>query len=160
MTTLRIANRIWNTATEQWDKWTGQVTLPPEQVQTDALTNTELRASPLEVTGSLTIDPPALQQTADDYQTGEILPDQTGVGGVLIFTFSEPVQNLWVYAIAADPDTQGEVRVDPFGGTPSASLGIPVAFGGITPIPTVATVVRVFAGNGIRVTVYGNRRLG
>lgn len=155
------------------------VILPAAQVQTDALTDAELRAlpvvvdtqldqpltdlqlraAPIEVTGSLTIDPPALQQVADDYQTGEILPDQIGVGGVLTFTFSAPVQNIWVYAVnPLAPDDLGEVRVDPFGGTPTASLGIPVALGGITPIPTTATVVRVLAPNGVRVTVYGNRR--
>jgi hypothetical protein len=186
MTTLRIATRFFNPSTGEWERLEGEngrakVVLPSEQVQTnaltydeltssplvvdtglttqtDALTDAQLRAAPLEVTGALTIDPPALQQVADDYQTGEILPDQIGTGGVLTFTFNEPVQNLWVYAIAANPDTQGEVRVDPFGGAPSASLGIPVAFGGITPIPTTASIVRVFAATGIRVTVYGNRR--
>lgn len=131
-------------------------TQPVNVTETVGLTNAQLRSAPIEVTGSLTIDPPDLQQVADDYQTGEILPDQIGNGGVLDFTFSAPVQNLWVYAVR--DDDSGEVRVDPFGGTPSANLGIPVAFGGITPIPTTATVVRVFAETGVRVTVYGNRR--
>lgn len=127
--------------------------------QKNALTDAELRASPVEVTGNLTITPPALQQVADDYNTGEILPDQTGAGGVLTFTFTSPVQNIWIYAV--NPlalDDLGEVRVDPFGGNPTSTFGIPVSFGGITPIPVVATTIKVFAQVGVRVTVYGNRR--
>lgn len=96
---------------------------------------------------------------ADDYQTGEILPDQTGIGGVLTFTFSTPVQNMWVYAVRPiDLAADGEVRADPFGGAPSATFGIPISLGAITPIPAVATSIKIFAAAGVRVTVYGNRR--
>jgi murein DD-endopeptidase MepM/ murein hydrolase activator NlpD len=103
--------------------------------------------------------PEDVQPVADDYQTGEILPDQTGSGAALVFTFSAPVQNIWVNAVnPLDLTDVGEVRVDPFGGTPSATLGIPVGFGSLTPIPATLTTVRVFAGVGVRVTVYGNRR--
>lgn len=114
---------------------------------------------PLYVAGSLSVTPVDLQQVADDYQTGEILPDQSGIGGVLTFTFSAPVQNLWVYAVnPLDLTDSGEVRVDPYGGIPSASLGIPVAFGGGFPISATTSSVKVFAPINTRVTVYGNRR--
>lgn len=123
------------------------------------LTDTQLRAAPVEVTGNLTITPPDLQQVADDYQAGEILPDQSGNGGVLTFTFAASVQNIWVYAVnPLDLTATGEVRVDPFGGTPSASTGIPVSYGGGFPIPIVTSSVKVFAPVGSRVTIYGNRR--
>lgn len=133
--------------------------LPSNQVQVDALTDAQLRATPVPVTGTLTVEPAALQQVADDYQTGEILPDQVGAGSVLTFTFSAPVQNIWVYAVdPSDLTASGEVRVDPYGGTPSASLGIPVSFGGGFPISATTSAVKVFAPSGVRVTVYGNRR--
>jgi hypothetical protein len=78
---------------------------------------------------------------------------------VLVFTFASPVQNVWVYAVnPLDLTDAGEVRADPFGGTPSATLGIPISFGSITPLPVVTSTVRVFAGLGVRVSVYGNRR--
>lgn len=113
--------------------------------QLDALTDAELRASAVVV--------------SDDYQTGEILPDQTGANNVLTFTFASPVQNVWVYAIdVTDPTLSGEVRVDPFGGTPSANLGIPVSYGGGFPIPFTGDTVRIFAPANARVTIYGNRR--
>ena len=96
---------------------------------------------------------------ADDFASGEVLADQTGAGAALMFVFSAAVQNVWVYAVnPSDLSEAGEVRVDPFGGTPSATLGIPVAFGGGFPIPATTSSVKVYAENGIRVTVYGNRR--
>lgn len=96
----------------------------------------------------------------DDYAQGEILPDQTAVAdGVLTFEFSEPVQNIWAYAVLeGNAEALGEVRVDPYGGSPSGTFGIPVSFGSITPIPAIAQTVRVWAQDGVRVTVYGNRR--
>lgn len=95
----------------------------------------------------------------DDFPTGEILADQTGAGAALTFMFSAVVQTAWVYAVdPADLTASGEVRVDPFGGTPTASLGIPVPFGGSFPIPVTTSSVKVFADTGVRVTVYGNRR--
>lgn len=102
---------------------------------------------------------PIPQEVKDDFPTGEILADQTGAGAALTFTFAAPVQALWVYAVdPADLTASGEVRADPFGGTPTASLGIPVPFGGSFPIPVTTSSVKVFAASGIRVSVYGNRR--
>lgn len=95
----------------------------------------------------------------DNYSLGEILEDQTGAGAALTFTFSAAVQTVWVYAVdPADLTASGEVRIDPFGGTPTASLGIPVPLGVGFPIDIVASSVKVFAAADIRVTVYGNRR--
>lgn len=100
-----------------------------------------------------------LLASTDDFPAGEVLPDQTGSNSVLTFTFSADVHTIWVYAIDANDDTAaGEVRTDPFGGVPTATLGIPVAFGGGFPIPVITGEVKIYAGDGVRVTVYGNRR--
>lgn len=102
---------------------------------------------------------PIPQEVKDDFLTGEILADQTGAGAALTFTFSAVVQTVWVYAVdPADLTATGEVRVDPYGGTPTASLGIPVGFGGGFPIGVTTSAVKVFAASGVRVTVYGNKR--
>lgn len=59
MTTLRMATRAYNPATLQWEVVEGDsghmhVKLPPEQLQTDALTDAELRAAPVAVATGLT----------------------------------------------------------------------------------------------------------
>src|SRR5919108_4879151 len=51
------------------------------------------------------------QPVRDDYQTGEILADQTGAAGVLTFTFSAPVQLVVVDANGTATDL---ARADPF----------------------------------------------
>lgn len=108
--------------------------------QLDALTDTQLRASPVDV--------------SDDYALGEVLPDQTGANNVLTFTFSQPVVSFWV-AVVGDA---GYVKIDHYGGTPSASSGIPVGAGGVLPIPEPTTSVKVFAPTGLVVTLWGQRR--
>lgn len=106
------------------------------------LTDTQLRASEVEV--------------RDDYQGGEVLADQTGAGAVLTFTFSSPVQLVLVHAYSA---TAADLaRVDPFGGTPSASAGIRALNDVPTFVPVTATTVRVFAPTGMEVSVSGFRR--
>lgn len=114
--------------------------LPAEQVQVDALTNAQLRASPVPV--------------GDDYASGELLEDQVGANNVLVFTFSQPVASFWV----APQGLSGTCKIDHYGGEPSATRGIPVDAGGALPIPEPATVVRVFTPTGLRVTVWGQRR--
>lgn len=95
----------------------------------------------------------------DEFASGEILPDQISTGGVLEFNFTFAVQTLWVYAVLTDNlDAVGEVRVDPFGGTPAINLGIPVSYGAGFPISVITSSVRVSAPSGVRVTIYGNRR--
>ena len=101
---------------------------------------------------------PDSQPVADDYATGEILADQTGPG-VLTFTFSFPVVALWVYAVdPTDIAAGGEIRVNPFGGTPSNSIGMPVPLGAAFPLTVTTSSVRVYAEDGIRVSVTGYRR--
>lgn len=102
-------------------------------------------------------------RVADDYAAGAVLADQTAGdvvdgGEVLTFTFSEPVAP-WVYAAdPADLDADGEIRVDPFGGSPSASLGIPVRYGAGYPLQVETLTVRVWAPAGVRVTAWGPAR--
>lgn len=97
-------------------------------------------------------------QVKDDYQVGEILADQSGVGGVLNFDFSNPVDFIWVTDIGAT--TTNISRVDPFGGTPSSSLGIPVFNATPTPINVTParTRIQVYAPSGSTITMYGYRR--
>lgn len=140
-----------------------EITLPPVEValpdhyplpalqvdelrpQTDGLTDGQLRASAVGV--------------ADDFASGEVLPDQIGANSVLTFTFSEQQAMAWVYAVnPADLSEQGEVRVHPFGGVPSASYGIPVPFGAGFPVTSPMVSFEVFAPAGIRVTVIGYKR--
>lgn len=94
----------------------------------------------------------------EDFALGEVLDDQvgdTGVnGGVLEFTFSEPVIGFWVAAMGE----YGVVKVDHYGGTPSNTRGIPVEVGGQLPIMEPATTVKVYAPDGVVVTVWGHRR--
>lgn len=90
----------------------------------------------------------------DDYAAGEVLDDQTGTGAVLDYTFSVPVVSFWVAAQGGS----GVVKVDHYGGVPSASRGIPISVGGVLPIPEPANLVRIFAPPGITVTVWGQRR--
>lgn len=129
--------------------------LPAAQVTaltppTNGLTNTQLRATPVPVSGF-----PADQKVHDDYQSGEVLEDQTGAGGVLLFTFSAPVQLVVVDANGAVTDV---ARADPFGGTPTATRG--VACRDETPayMPVATSAVRVFTPVGMAVSVAGYRR--
>lgn len=108
--------------------------------QKDALTNSELRASPVSV--------------KDDYALGEVLPDQNGSNNVLTFTFSQPVVSFWV----AVTGTTGTVKVNHYGQTPSPTNGIPIGAGGVLPIPEPATTVLVYAPTGLTVTIWGQRR--
>lgn len=89
--------------------------------------------------------------TADVFTAGEVLADQTGAGAVLTFTFANPMQQIWVTC------SGGIVRVDPFGGTPSVSAGIPVADGAMVPFIIQATVVKVYAPTSVVVSVWGYR---
>lgn len=95
----------------------------------------------------------------DDYSGGEILADQTGAGAALTFTFSAAVDAVWVYAVdPADLTATGEIRVDPFGGTPTSSFGVPVPYGSAFPLTAPMTTLKVYAESGARVTVVGYRR--
>lgn len=116
--------------------------LPATQPVSGPLTDTQLRAGKVAV--------------RDDYQTGEVLPDQTGAGGVLTFTFASAVHLVVVDANGAAADV---ARADPFGGTPDAATGIPCRDETPTFMPVTTSAVEVFAPAGMTVSCYGYRRV-
>ena len=83
------------------------------------------------------------------FRSGEVLSDQTGVGGVLTFTFSQEMDLIWVRT-----DDGDACRVDPFGGTPTANRGIQCDTGVVTPINFSTTTLKIYAANGY-VKVWG-----
>ncbi len=91
---------------------------------------------------------------ADDYQAGECLDDQTGAGAVLTFTFAAPVSMVVVEAVGADQTA----RVDPFGGTPTATKGLRAGDAVPLYLPVVCTSVKVFAPSAMVVSLSGFRR--
>jgi hypothetical protein len=113
----------------------------------------------------------------DDYYSAEYLPDQTNTNptsSVLTFSFSSPVQLVWVFMRGASINDEGRVTVgvdsgttdgtpvpgvtDPVVQTPSQNTGTVLQDQTPTPITVVANSVKVFAPVGARVTVYGYRR--
>lgn len=96
------------------------------------------------------------QKTHDDYQSGETLPDQTGSGGVLTFTFSSPVHLVVVDASGTATDI---ARADPFGGTPTSSQGVVCRDETPTFIPVQTSSIKIFAPTGMLVSVVGYRRI-
>lgn len=132
--------------------------------QTDGLTDAELRATPVPVSGTVTAagtQTDALTDTelraaevpvSDDYTGGEVLPDQTGSGSALTFTFTDPVK-----LVVVQPSEDG-CRADPFGGTPSDTTGIPLVTDVPNFIPVTTSAVKVYAPAGADVTVWGFTR--
>lgn len=114
--------------------------------QTDALTDGELRASDVAVT----LDGEVVTNQ-DRFTDGEVLTDQTGTEGVLTFTFSSPVDLVWVLS------SGGDSRSDPFGGDPSATAGIPCVDGNQQPLTVTTSSVKVYAPQGAVVHVWGYR---
>lgn len=92
----------------------------------------------------------------DDFQAGEVLPDQVGTEGISTFTFSSPVNLVVIDASGAETDV---ARADPFGGMPTQSLGIPCRNETPTFLPVITTQVRVWAPDGMVMSVYGYRRV-
>ncbi len=107
------------------------------------LTDTQLRASA-----------PAVR---DDYQAGQVLADQSGANAVLTFTFAQVVNQVWINADGGAAST-AVCRADPFGGTPSSVLGIPVYNQAATPLLVNATLVKIYAPSGQVVSVWGYYR--
>lgn len=94
----------------------------------------------------------------DDYQAGEILADQAGAAAVLTFTFANAVDFIWVTDVGTV--TTNVSRVDMLGGTPSATLGVPVFNQAQTPISVTParTTIKVYAPVGTTISMYGHRR--
>lgn len=90
---------------------------------------------------------------ADDYQTFEALADQVGAGGVLTFTFSAAVNLVVVHAVGASQIARAATTQ-----TPTASLGARCPDDAPTYLPVTTTAVKVFAPNGMTVSVWGYRR--
>ena len=88
---------------------------------------------------------------SDVFLGGQALPDQSSTGSVLTFTFASPVHLIWV------KPTGGTCRVDPFGGVPTSSTGIPCDDGIPNPLTVKTTAVQVFAASGVAVAVWGYR---
>lgn len=118
------------------------------RLQTDALTNAQLRAAPV--------------QTQDDYSGDALTDAQPGADGVLTFT----VPALALVAVDVDPvDLQDSLQylclatVD--GSAPSATRGWRCRSGQTTflPVPCAGGVVKVWAPVGVSVSVQGGVRL-
>jgi hypothetical protein len=91
---------------------------------------------------------------ADDYANGEVLATQIGANAVITFNFSFPVNYLTV-----ESDGYGLVaRADPFGGTPSSTLGVPCRHQTPQSFKIITDVVRVYAPTSANITVWGFRR--
>lgn len=93
---------------------------------------------------------------SDQYANGEVLADQTGAGAVLTFTFANTMDLIWVRDTGAV--TTNVSRVDPFGGTPSASAGIPLPNNEPIPITRQTTTVKVYAPAGSTISAWGYRK--
>lgn len=92
-----------------------------------------------------------------EYMSAEIRPDQAGANAVQTFTFSTPVDFIWVTDVGTT--TTNVSRVDPYGGTPSSSAGIAVFNQTPTPIQVVPAraSINVYAPTGSTITMYGLR---
>ncbi len=110
-------------------------------VANPGLTNTELRATPVSV--------------LDTNISGEVLDQQSGAGGVLTFTFASAVD---LVVVELDGLTTDVGRVNPFGGVPTASFGIPLRDESPIYIPVTTNSVKVYAGSGTTVNVWGVRK--
>lgn len=127
------------------------------------LTNQELRAAAVrvairsKVAAPITVSnlPLSLRSgridTANIYNAGQILADQTGAAAVLTFTFTNPMHSIWVRSDG------GDVRCDPFGGAPAAAAGIVCKDGVPLQLTIMATVILVYAPAGAVVKCWGYR---
>lgn len=98
------------------------------------------------IVGTLTVE------QHDDFSGGEYFADQAGADAVVTFTFSSQVQ---LVVVEANGNT--EARLDPFGGTPGATTGIPCRDEVIMWIPVKATSVKAYIPIGTTLHVWGFR---
>jgi hypothetical protein len=106
------------------------------------------------VSGSVSVSNfPTAVNSQDAYSAQEDLDDQAGNGGVLTFTFTAPVQLVYVYARSSLGLSQARAST----GTPTDSRGMVCDDGVPTAIPVTTGVMRVFAPTGMTVSVSGFR---
>lgn len=91
----------------------------------------------------------------DTYAECESLADQTAGLIAMEFSFSAPVQLLYVRGKTAEG--LSECRVQTSGGLPAANVGIPCDDGVATAIPVETQLVKVYAPEGMQVSVWGFR---
>lgn len=91
----------------------------------------------------------------NDFTVSEYLAEQTSAGAVLTFTFSAPMQQVWVEMNGADTD-EGRARID--GLDPTPTIGTILRDEGAVPITATTSTVKVLAPTGARVNVWGYRR--
>lgn len=121
--------------------------LTPSQPQTDALTDAQLRAAPLDV--------------QDDYASVEHLEAQDGADGVLTFTASGPGQLVWIDVDPLDPTdvTAHLARATVDGSEPSLLRGWGCRPGANPlPVPMQGNLVKVWTPTGVQVAVQVVRR--
>lgn len=85
---------------------------------------------------------------SDVYTTLEVLPDQTGAGDVLTFTFTGVPKLIWVMS-------RGDVCRAVTTGTPTATFGVYCDDGVPQPLSVESQTVQVYAPSGAAVTVWG-----
>lgn len=90
--------------------------------------------------------------TAESFTDMEVLADQSGAGGVLTFTFASPMDLVWVRCSGGVGRASAAGAADP-----AASRGAYCEDGEPEPISVRTTTVRVFAGSGTIVSVWGYR---
>lgn len=92
----------------------------------------------------------------DDYSGSEYLPDQISTGAILTFTFSAPVQQVWIEMTSSNDADTARVRID--GGDPTGSVGEVIHAGQAQPMTGTTSAVKVLAPAGTTLTVYARRR--
>jgi len=125
---VQANNYIWNVNSLAWEKATGSLT----EGQNVTVNNF-----------------PSSYNIRDFYTSGEYLNDQNGTGGVLTFNFSTIMDKVVILSAG------GNARVDPFGGTPSQTSGIPCPDGRILELPVRTSSVKVYSPLLTTISVWG-----
>lgn len=93
----------------------------------------------------------------ESFKGGEILAEQAGAGAALTFTFSDYVDRVCVNC--RDVETVALVcHADPFGGTPTNTLGMAMQRNTTYELPVRTKTIKVFAPSLSTVCVWGYRR--